>query len=87
MTIKPYTEAETLEIMMCETQNALTRCKLTDRMMVRMQLGGVKSEQQIAANQQQIKILKESLIHLNAIKQDVLSKALDKLAEPEKTGV
>lgn len=74
MNIKPYTELETLEIMMCETQNELHRLKLTDRLMIRQKLAGTKNDQIIAMNQGKMRVLTQSLKDLLDIKTELIAK-------------
>lgn len=83
----PYSEKQTIELMIIEAQNQLTKCKVLDRIYQRQRLKGdhiQALDQAMGANQQQTRVLKETIFNLldflGTASTDVpLAKELEKL--------
>lgn len=77
--LNPLTELQTIEIMLCESKNELTKCEVLDRMFTRLSLRGniSRNEQMAGMNQAKIRALKESIRELA----DMHKEALD--AQPK----
>lgn len=93
--LRPLSLIDTLQIMVVETKNELTKCKIMDRLMQRQSLKGAgqKNTQMLVMNQAKIKALESSLLDLEDI-QDYeeaeikrLSPKIDLTKPPEKLSI
>lgn len=67
--LKPYTELETIEIMIVETQNQLTKCTILDKLYNRLALSGSETYRQAQGqNQSSMRNFKKTLDTLISIR-------------------
>lgn len=79
-TLVPLTELQTVDVMIYETTNQLTKCKVMERAFARMMLTTGDVEQQRAANQNNIRAFEKTLASLEQIRKTVVEEQAAKSA-------
>ncbi len=72
---KPYTKLETIEIMIVETTNQMTKSEVMEKLLLRIRLADASKavDMQLGTTQSQIRNFKDTLKHLEAIKASLLA--------------
>lgn len=65
--LKAYTKEQTIEMMMVETQNELTKCEIMEQIYQRQRLKGNQVDIMMGQNQTRIRSLKQALTDLQEI--------------------
>lgn len=75
--LQPLTKLQTLEIMIVETKNELTKCEIMEKLFMRASLRGSvnKNEQMMGMNQQKIRSFKASLVDLEDMHKEQLAES------------
>lgn len=78
--MKPLTALQTMELLLVETKNQLTKCQILERLYFRLNLKGGKYLLQQGENQTAIRRFEATLENLEAIHQDMLEQEKEKSA-------